>query len=46
MNSIQFDSNFIYTAIVTIKIVSRRFTETFQEVWLSIFNVHMEDITF
>lgn len=34
MNSIQFNSNFICIAFVTIKMVSRRFTETFHEVWL------------
>lgn len=34
MNSIQFNSNFICLAFVTIKMVSRRFTETFHEVWL------------
>lgn len=46
MNSIQFSPNFIYTAIVTIKIVSRRFPETFQEAWPSVFTVHMEEVTF
>lgn len=34
MNSIQFNSNFICIAFVTIKMVSRRFIETFHEVWL------------